>query len=92
MPTTDCITKRSYTHLTSGQRGQIQAWLADGHSITEIAHRIGVHRSTISREIKRGSVQQVKKINDKRVHFQAYFAETAQALAEKRRENTYLSG
>ncbi|MEW4353551.1 IS30 family transposase [Streptococcus pneumoniae] len=89
MSTTDCTTKRSYTHLTAGQRGKIQAWLSDGHSMAEIARRIGVHRSSISREIKRGSVQQVKKVNGKLVYFQDYFDETAQNLAEKRREVVY---
>ncbi|MEW4354584.1 IS30 family transposase [Streptococcus pneumoniae] len=89
MSTTDCTTKRSYTHLTAGQRGKIQAWLSDGHSMAEIARRIGVHRSSISREIKRGSVQQVKKVNGKLVYFQDYFDETAQNLAEKRREAVY---
>lgn len=56
--------------------------------MAEIARRLGVHRSTISREIKRGSVQQVKIVNRQRVYFQDYLAETAQVLADKRRETT----
>ena len=44
---------RKYTQLTQGQRYQIYAFLKAGFYQTEIALEIGVHKSTISREIKR---------------------------------------
>jgi IS30 family transposase len=44
---------RKYTQLTQGQRYQIYAFLKAGFYQTEIAFEIGVHKSTISREIKR---------------------------------------
>lgn len=44
---------RTYTHLTLEQRYQIQALLNTGHPYQEIAHVIGVHTSTISREVRR---------------------------------------
>ena len=44
---------RTYTQLTHTQRYQISALLKIGHRQTEIADTIGVHKSTISRELKR---------------------------------------
>src|SRR5512138_1216342 len=46
---------RSYHQLTQVQRYQIFALQSLGHSYTEMAHVIGVHKSTISREIARNS-------------------------------------
>ena len=42
-----------YTQLTSEQRYQIYALLKKNHSQSEIAEVVGVHKSTISRELKR---------------------------------------
>lgn len=42
-----------YTQLTQEQRYQIHALLKMGHSQTEIADALGVHKSTISRELQR---------------------------------------
>ena len=44
---------RHYTHLTLEQRYQIQALLKMGHPYQEIATVVGVHKSTISREVRR---------------------------------------
>ena len=44
---------RTYTQLTQGQRYQIYVLLKAGHNQTEIAHFIRVHKSTISRELRR---------------------------------------
>ena len=43
----------SYTQLTQEQRYQIHALLKMEHSGTEIASALGVHKSTISRELQR---------------------------------------
>ena len=43
----------NYTQLTQEQRYQIKALLKMGHRKTEIAECVGVHKSTISRELKR---------------------------------------
>jgi transposase, IS30 family len=42
-----------YTQLVHEQRYQIYALLKAGHNQSEIAHVIGVHKSTISRELSR---------------------------------------
>ena len=44
---------RTYAQLTQEQRYQIYALLKMGHSQSEIAKVIGVHKSSISREIRR---------------------------------------
>ncbi|MBD0968657.1 helix-turn-helix domain-containing protein, partial [Lactobacillus crispatus] len=50
---------KHYHQLNSEQRGQIQALLDSGiTSCTAIAQEVGCHKSTISREIRRGSVLQ----------------------------------
>lgn len=43
----------SYNQITQGQRYQIKALLKTNHSQSQIAKVVGVHRSTISRELKR---------------------------------------
>lgn len=43
----------SYSQVTQEQRYQIKALLKMNHSQTQIARVVGVHRSTISRELKR---------------------------------------
>ncbi len=42
-----------YTQLTQAQRYQIYTLLKMEHSQTEIAIVLGVHKSTISREVRR---------------------------------------
>ena len=42
-----------YTQLTQGQRYKIEALLKTGHNQTMIASVLTVHKSTISRELKR---------------------------------------
>jgi len=48
---------RTYHQLTQEQRYQIYALRKTGHSRTEIASVIGVHKSTVSRELKRNRGQ-----------------------------------
>ncbi|MDO7918583.1 MULTISPECIES: helix-turn-helix domain-containing protein, partial [Pseudomonas] len=46
-----------YRQLTQGQRYQIEAGLSAAESQASIAKRVGVHPSTISREVRRNSTQ-----------------------------------
>lgn len=48
---------KGYHHLTRDRRCQISALLQRGDNHTDIAKTIGVHPSTISREVKRNSVK-----------------------------------
>jgi len=47
----------TYSQLTSEQRYQIYALLKNQHSQSEIAATIGVHKSTVSRELRRNTVR-----------------------------------
>ncbi|RLA24488.1 MAG: hypothetical protein DRQ61_00615 [Gammaproteobacteria bacterium] len=47
----------SYTQLTQGQRYQVEALLEGEHNQSDISMILGVHKSTISRELKRNGVE-----------------------------------
>ncbi|HHD80032.1 MAG TPA: IS30 family transposase [Campylobacterales bacterium] len=64
----------SYKHLTLEQRYHIQAYKSRGYTNKEIAKQLGVHPSTISREIHR----------NKGEIFSIYFAGGAEKKAKKR--------
>lgn len=49
--------KRHFSHLSFTARLQIEAWLKAKIPVKEIASRLGVHISTIYREIKRGEYE-----------------------------------
>lgn len=68
--------KSSYSHLSA----TIAAYLKMGKKPVEIARLLGRHCSTICREIKRGSVDQVKDKNGKQTFFNAYFADSEQRV------------
>ena len=64
-----------YTHLTPFEREKILFFLAEGKSITEIAHLLKRSKSTISREFRRNVAPACQ-----------YCSLTAQALYKQRRE------
>ena len=68
-------TNQSYKHLSEAERGEIEAYLSVGLKPAEIARRLGRNRSTITREINRGSVTQVKQVNGQKVYYQHYYME-----------------
>jgi IS30 family transposase len=45
---------RNYRQLTQEQRYQIHALMKAGFNQTEIASELGVHKATVSREMRRG--------------------------------------
>jgi len=67
----------NYKQLSLENRHQIKALLDAGHNQTEIAETIGVHKSTISRELKRNVANTRTTGND-------YQADTAQELTDQR--------
>ena len=62
-----------YTHLTRSQRYQIEVLKQADVPVDRIAHKLGVHRSTIYRELNRGGRKR-----------QDYVAWYAQETAERR--------
>jgi transposase, IS30 family len=75
---------RKYTHITLIERGQIEAYRKQGLGINQIAKLLNRSKSTISDEVKRGTVHQIK--NDKDVYI--YYATTAQVKYEKARKQS----
>lgn len=56
----DNTSNRAGKHLTYGERCKIEAYLEEGLTRREIGRRLGRHHSTISTEIERGTVRQIK--------------------------------
>lgn len=65
---------KGYYHLTQTQRYSIQRFIENGETQGSIAFRIGVHQSTISRELKRHRTPSTGKYNALNAHRQALMA------------------
>ncbi len=79
----DNTKERTFSHLTPYDRGRISALCSEGKTLqAAIADVMGCHKSTISRELKRGTVTQRK---SDLTEYQAYFPEMGQAIYEKNR-------
>ena len=89
MSTDYSTTNQSYKHLSEAERGEIEAYLSLGLKPAEIARRLGRNRSTITREINRGSITQVKKVNGQKVYYQHYYADAAHNRYRHAREDSY---
>ena len=81
-------TNQSYKNLSEAERGKIEAYLSVGLKPSEIA-RLGRNHSTITREINRGSVTQVKQVNGQKVYYQHYYADAAHNRYHHAREASY---
>ncbi|WP_019412363.1 IS30 family transposase, partial [Paenisporosarcina sp. TG20] len=77
-------TIRTFKHLTAFDRGKIAALHDEGKSMQAIAHTVGCDKSTIYRELKRGTVTQMK---SGRTMFETYFPDTAQRIYEENRKS-----
>lgn len=71
-----------YSHLSAEERGKIEGWLEEELSYSEIARRLGRNRSTISREVKRGTPKRHGGYANMR-----YLARGAGNLAQMRKQN-----
>lgn len=80
--------QKQNAHLDFTERELIEKWIGDKVSKKDIAKRLGRDRSTIYRELKRGTTIQLKGPYDKKVEM--YFADTGQAMYEKNRQNSGL--
>ena len=59
-----------YTPLTQGQRYQMEALLKAGHNKTMIATILSIHKSTVSRELRRN--QGLRVYRPKQAHATSY--------------------
>lgn len=77
--------KRTFKHLNETKRIQIETLKNQGYSITKIARIIGVHKSTVSREISKGTIEILNSDLTTKV---VYEHKAAQNLANKRKRNS----
>ncbi|SFQ11045.1 Helix-turn-helix domain-containing protein [Salibacterium halotolerans] len=78
----DNTKEQRFTHLSSYDRGQIQALRREGKTVEAIADAVGRHKSTISRELRRGTAtQRASDLSE----YQMYFPETGQSVYHKNR-------
>lgn len=78
------IKRRPFSHLSLAQRGMIEALLREKRPVAYIAQQVGVHRSTVYRELKRGTVEQ---ITTNLEIYRRYFAESGQIIYLKNRRH-----
>src|SRR5699024_8033488 len=75
-------------HLAETERILDEKWLHDGITKTEIADHWSQERSTIYREVKRGTTPQIRQ--GKKVD--VYFGDTGQEVYKKDRQNSCSKG
>ena len=73
---------KPYLHLDLEERRKIARWREAKVPATEISARLGRHRSTIFRELRRNRF-----VDDELHHLSGYYAVNAQNLASERRAN-----
>lgn len=82
----DYTTKRKgFQHLTREKRAQIEILLKQKVKKVEIAKAVGISRSTLYNELKRGTVEQ---IDTELKTYRKYFWDAGQRVYEKNRENS----
>ena len=77
--------RRTFKHLNAYQRGQIEAMLRLGVPKVKIAKDLGIARSTLYAEIKRGTARQMR---SDWTYYDRYFVETGQIIYERNRKNS----
>ena len=77
--------RRTFKHLNAYQREQIEAMLHLGVPKVKIAKDLGIARSTLYEEIKRGTVTQKR---SDWTYYEQYFAQSGQIRYEHNRENS----
>jgi len=75
---------KKYNQLSAEQIYKIEAFLEAGMNQSQIAQRIGVHRSTISRELKRNVPKRGPGAN-------SYNAINSQVKARGKKKQTYFT-
>lgn len=75
---------KKFNHITLSERKLIEKWLNEKITKVEIAKRLGISRSTLYKELKRGTVKQLR--TDLTV-YEKYYAETGQQKYEENRKH-----
>ena len=77
--------QRKFQHLTKEKRAQIEILLRQGTAKIQIARAVGISRSTLYNELRRGTIEQID-TNLKR--YQRYFWDVGQRVYEENRKNS----
>lgn len=77
--------ERKFKHLDMYQRGKIELMLKMKIPKAQIARELGISRSTLYEEIKRGTVPQ---LTSELVQVKRYFADSGQRVYEERRKSS----
>lgn len=78
--------RRKFKHLTKEKRAQIEVLLKQKIPKTEIAKIVGIARSTLYNELKRGTVEQ---IDTNLKPYKKYFYDAGQRVYEQHRQNSH---
>lgn len=73
-PNNTTTKKGKFTHIKESERYRIEVWLEDHKTVEEIAGKLGRSRSTIYREINRGSIIRIHHDLSKKKHYRANVA------------------
>ena len=84
METNSNTKQKKFHHLNEFQRGQIEVLLKLNLPKTQIAKQVGISRSTLYLELKRGTTTQ---LNSDLTYRSEYFAYTGQTVYKNRRKN-----
>lgn len=76
---------RKFKHLTLKKRAQIEILLKQGMKKTKIAKEVGISRSTLYEELKRGTTEQ---IDTNLKSYKKYFSDLGQKRYEEHRKNS----
>jgi IS30 family transposase len=88
-----CNTKyRKYTHLKESDRYKMEVWLEEKKTVQEIANKLGRARSTIHREIKRGSLIRLHWDLTKKKQYRADVAQRNYVAKAKNKERNLKIG
>lgn len=89
-----CTTRppHTFSHVGQKERELIEQWLNEGVAKSHIAERLHRDRSTIHREIKRGTVTQIKAVNGYEQDVQVYYSDAGQRNYETNRTKSRSKG
>lgn len=88
----DCSTKKQYVHLRESERFKLEVLLADGKKIGAIARLLRRHKSTIYRELERGTVVRVQSDLSEKATYRAQVADAEHKRRGKNKERTLKIG
>lgn len=86
------IKAQKYTHLKESERYKIEVLLQEKKSVKEISNILGRGRSTIYREIKRGSILRIQSNLTERKQYRANFAQNDYKSKGKNKERSLKIG